>query len=434
MRRNRSEPILFDPEPERTLHHRRAQQRLAQQSATMAGTEGGGGPRVDPEMEARIEARVQERLAQRLLEQEQQIANRSLRDQTSASMSYDYPGSIVFPNTEGANFELKPQFIHLVSQHQFGGSSLEDPHAHLERFIRNCNTYRSATVSADTIRMTLFPFSLRDAADEWLHSQPQGSIRTWEDLAEKFTTKFVPRDLLRKMKSEITNFTQLETENLHEAWERFKKMLRKCPQHNLNQAEQVSKFYDGLLYSAKSNLDAAANGEFDALLPQAGKELIDKMAARAINSNSDRQNRRSVFEVKAVNQLMASNKQMAKKMAAMQKQMQEAKLMRVSDSDCVTCGSPHCGDICVETLNDEEVKVLGQFRNDPHSNTYNPGWRNHPNFSWRDRDQGNNNNGQGGNNYKKSYPNQRFQGQGFRQQQPTQEQGSGSSGGKKSLE
>ncbi|MED6203000.1 hypothetical protein PIB30_111211, partial [Stylosanthes scabra] len=34
----------------------------------------------------------------------------------------------------------------------------------------------------------------------------------------------------------------------------------------------------------------------------------------------------------------------------------------------------------------EQVNYLGnQFRlpqNDPYSNTYNPGWRNHPNFSW----------------------------------------------------
>ena len=97
--------------------------------------------------------------------------------------------------------------------------------------------------------------------------------------------------------------------------------------------------------------------------------------------------------------------------------------MRVADSDCVTCGSPHCGDRCVETLTNEEVKAMGQFRNDPHSNTFNPGWRNHPNFSWRDRDQGANG-GQGGSHFKKPYSNQSFQGQG-----------SGSSGGgKKSLE
>src|ERR1044072_1797016 len=95
----------------------------------------------DAAMEARIEAQVQERLARRLLEQEQQDARWSLRDLTAASMTYDYPGNIVYPNVEGVNFKLRPAFISLVSQHQFGGSSLEDPLAHLERFISNCNTF-----------------------------------------------------------------------------------------------------------------------------------------------------------------------------------------------------------------------------------------------------------------------------------------------------
>src|ERR1044072_3323476 len=53
----------------------------------------------------------------------------------------------------------------------------------------------------------------------------------------------------------------------------------------------------------------------------------------------------------------------------------------------------------------------------PFSSNYNPGWRNHPNFSWRDRDQGN--------NYQKPHNNQSFQGQGSGQQQ-RQEQGGGS--------
>src|ERR1044072_69534 len=199
MRRYRSKPLIYDPEPERILYRGRAQQRLAQ-VVTMAGNVPNGN-NLDPEMEERIEARMQE--------QEQMNARRSLRDLTSTTMSYDNPGSIVYPNMEGANFELRPAFIHLVNQHQFGGSSLEDPHAHLERFIWNCNTYTSTTVPTETIRLKLFPFSVRDAAEEWLNSQPQGSIATWEDLAEKFTTKFVPRAMLRKMMNDITTFAQL---------------------------------------------------------------------------------------------------------------------------------------------------------------------------------------------------------------------------------
>ena len=37
----------------------------------------------------------------------------------------------------------------------------------------------------------------------------------------------------------------------------------------------------------------------------------------------------------------------------------------------------------------EDVNFVGGFlnaqpRNDPYANTYNPSWRNHPNFSWND--------------------------------------------------
>src|ERR1044072_6048647 len=103
MRRNKSEPLLYDPEPELTIRRRRAHQRLV---AAMAGN-GGGGPIPNPEEEARIEALVQERLALRLQEQQRRDATRSLRDQTAASMSYDYLGSIVYPNAEGQNFELR---------------------------------------------------------------------------------------------------------------------------------------------------------------------------------------------------------------------------------------------------------------------------------------------------------------------------------------
>ena len=67
--------------------------------------------------------------------------------------------------------------------------------------------------------------------------------------------------MLRKMHNEITNFAQSEAENLHEAWERFNGLLRKFPQHNLSEAEQVAKFYDGLLYFVNSTFDAAANGK-----------------------------------------------------------------------------------------------------------------------------------------------------------------------------
>ena len=45
-----------------------------------------------------------------------------------------------------------------------------------------------------------------------------------------------------------------------------------------------------------------------------------------------------------------------------------------------------CGMARGEGVGCEEVNYMGDFgklqpRNDPYSNSYNPGWRNHPNFS-----------------------------------------------------
>ena len=220
--------------------------------------------------------------------------------------------------------------------------------------------------------------------------------------------------MLPKLRMEITNCAQSEAENLHEAWERFKKLLRKCPQHNLAEAEQIAKFYVGLLYSVKSTLDAAANREFDALPPQSGKELIEKVAARAVNTVFDRQGVKRVFEVKAIDQIIASKRKLAKQMFEMQKQFQKVKLLHSNFAPkCVTCGGPNCGQHCIETPAEEEEKYMGQA---PFSNNYNSWWKNHPNFSWRDQ----------GNDYQKSYNNQNFQGQRPQEQ--------GKSSGKKSIE
>ena len=100
MLRNKSDPLLFDPELERTIRRRRAHERLVKATA-MEGNNNKNNNVPDPKVEAQIEAAIQERLAQILRKRELQDANRSLRDQTASSMSYDYPGSIVYPNAKG---------------------------------------------------------------------------------------------------------------------------------------------------------------------------------------------------------------------------------------------------------------------------------------------------------------------------------------------
>ena len=73
--------------------------------------------------------------------------------------------SILTPNVNANNFELKSQLITLVQNNcSFGGGPLEDPNQHLSTFLRICDTVKSNGVNPETYKLLLFPFSLRDKA------------------------------------------------------------------------------------------------------------------------------------------------------------------------------------------------------------------------------------------------------------------------------
>ena len=96
----------------------------------------------------------------------------------------DYVWPVVNENNSGIrrqtinanNFELKPALISMVQQAQFSGLPLNDPNIHLAMFLEICNTIKLNGVTEDTIRLKLFPFSLKDKARGWLQSLQLGSI------------------------------------------------------------------------------------------------------------------------------------------------------------------------------------------------------------------------------------------------------------------
>ncbi|GJS83485.1 hypothetical protein Tco_0750026 [Tanacetum coccineum] len=55
---------------------------------------------------------------------------------------------------------------------------------------------------------------------------------------------------------EINNFKQEPDENLYQAWERFKELLMKCPQHYLTEMHEVVLFYNGLDVLTRQILDS----------------------------------------------------------------------------------------------------------------------------------------------------------------------------------
>ncbi|GJR20244.1 hypothetical protein Tco_0968771 [Tanacetum coccineum] len=55
---------------------------------------------------------------------------------------------------------------------------------------------------------------------------------------------------------EINNFQQEPDENLYQAWEQFKELLMKCPQHYLMEMQDVIMFYNGLGIPTQEILDS----------------------------------------------------------------------------------------------------------------------------------------------------------------------------------
>jgi hypothetical protein len=106
--------------------------------------------------------------------------------------------------------------------------------------------------------MKLFPFSLVGEAKYWLKSHPTHSLTSWDDLEKKFLIRFFPPTKFISFKTDITTFRQGTDETLYETCERFKSLLRRCPNHNISVEEQLNIFGNGLRPDIRTILDATA--------------------------------------------------------------------------------------------------------------------------------------------------------------------------------
>ena len=97
-------------------------------------------------------------------ENNENIRVRTFRDHMNPTRT-SAPSCIVFP-PDASHFNFKPGIIQLLSS--FHGLDLENPYLHLREFEEVCNTYNDSNCSINTIRLKLFPFSLKDKAKTWL--------------------------------------------------------------------------------------------------------------------------------------------------------------------------------------------------------------------------------------------------------------------------
>ncbi|KAL0416803.1 UNVERIFIED_CONTAM: hypothetical protein Slati_3512200 [Sesamum latifolium] len=197
-----------------------------------------------------------------------------------------------------------------------------------------CSGMRPHGLTEEQVKLRAFPFSLIEQAKDWLYFLPSGFVTTWNDLKRQFLEKYFPASRATTIRKEISGICQFAGERLLEYWGRFNQLVKSCPHHQILDHLLIQYFYEGLSGMDRKLIDAANGGA-----------LFNKIPTEA-----------QKHHVKA----------------------------------CGICTSPkNITDMCLtlQELPTEHAEAIRGFsgqrrRYGPFSNTYNPGWKDHPNLSY----------------------------------------------------
>jgi len=158
-----------------------------------------------------------------------------------------------------ATIELKFAQINMVQANPFSGKPHEDANDHLQHFLEVCNTFTVENVTADAIRLRVFPFSLLGKVKQWFYAD-KSEVKTWDKCANAFLKKFFPAGKTSALCGKILSFQQQSDEMIPKAWERLNEYIRTCPHHGIDEWLIIQGFYHGLTDMAYSHLDASTGG------------------------------------------------------------------------------------------------------------------------------------------------------------------------------
>ncbi|XP_010556059.1 PREDICTED: uncharacterized protein LOC104825429 [Tarenaya hassleriana] len=324
---------------------------------------------LDPEIEKSAK-RIRKKKKQQKKMEERALAVENDNDTYGAYLQPKYTqqlSCIRRPDIDCNKFEFQPAFISMLSSSAFRGRPNEDPIPHLTRFKLLYQSVKTVQgVTAESLMLMAFPFSLMDAALEWLYTLPPDSIISWDPMQEKFMQRFFPASKTQLAKQQINSFMQEPDESLCETWDRFLGYQRLCPHHGLDKRYLISTFLQGLKEDTRVLIRVACGGSLNEKSFDFIEQQITKMAnecapshefVRNIGFKDNRTGKESPSEIHAIRAELAKLR------------MQVENAHQITDLDAPRDEYVH-----------EDVSYVA---NNPYSNTYNPGWRNHPNFSYK---------------------------------------------------
>ncbi|GAU39062.1 hypothetical protein TSUD_321320 [Trifolium subterraneum] len=365
MRGNAQGKLLYDPEIEKTAKNRKAA-RLARETARLTNT---AEKQSDTEVSSPITSDDEISTMGDENPPPPPPPERTLGDY---GQNNGRNANLGFQLVNPVSFNIKNTVLNALKENQYSGAesqcpnlhlehfdeacgytdppNVSDPNLHLEHFDEACGYTDPPNVSESDKKLRLFKLSLTGRSRDWIDTLPPNTIATWDELAIKFKERYFPIHKFLERRNEITTFEQGEDESLYDAWERFKLCLKKCPNHGLDNTTQMQHFTQGLRPQTRMLLDASAGGSLRNKVESQARELIEiiwlKMSIE--------------FRMTVVNAAQGVT--------------------------CDLCHQNHANAECFP-VGSEEAHYLANFRksnpnNNPFSNTYNKGWRDHPNFGW----------------------------------------------------
>ena len=135
-------------------------------------------------------------------------------------------------------------------------------------------------------------------------------------MERKVLNNFFPPSKYLGVKSSIVAFSQTSDEPLCDAWERFKSLLRKYPNHDFDELAQLNVFCNGLRPQATMMLDASIGGSMMTKSVEEAMEIIEAIVDSDYQAHYDKSppTKRDILELDTQFAILAQNNLISQQM------------------------------------------------------------------------------------------------------------------------
>ena len=331
------------------------------------------------------------------------------------------PTSAIVIPAHHATLNLKPGMLQAMPQ--FHGLDSEQPYTHISDFEVACSLFQDNACPREILLLKLFPFTLKDKAKMWFNSLRPMSIFSWDTLQGEFLKKFFPENRTEALRRAISQFAPNNGETFFQCWERFKDLLFACPHHGFPEWHTINTFYSSLTPQLKMFVESMCAGTYPDKNPTEASNYFDYLAnltrdwvnanmakdwgsagtqnfmgAQSFTNKPTNPHVGGKYQLGEVEDLQAKVTSLTRKLEALETSKATMSIPVETPSLCLVCNTQdHDTASCpvipgVREALHGQVNAVGQFQggyqnqrsgNNPYSNTYNPGWKNHPNFGWK---------------------------------------------------